>query len=113
MYGRGLGWTDVHLLASALLTPAGLWTSRSFSRARRCHLGGERSIRSSAVASRCSRSRKTPPWPASPPPAVSGGAKAPDVMIAGVALEHRLRVLTADADFARLIGDAAEVLRES
>ncbi len=24
--GRGLGWTDVHLLASALLTPARLWT---------------------------------------------------------------------------------------
>jgi predicted nucleic acid-binding protein len=42
-----------------------------------------------------------------------GGAKAPDVMIAGVALEHGLRVLTADADFARLIGDAAEVLRAS
>ncbi len=37
-----------------------------------------------------------------------GGAKAPDVMIAGVALEHGLRVLTADADFARLIGDAAD-----
>ncbi len=42
-----------------------------------------------------------------------GGAKAPDVMIAGVALEHGLRVLTADADFARLIGDAADVLRAS
>jgi predicted nucleic acid-binding protein len=42
-----------------------------------------------------------------------GGAKAPDVMIAGVALEHGLRVLTADADFARLLGDAAEVLRAS
>ncbi len=26
LYGRGLGWTDVHLLASALLTPARLWT---------------------------------------------------------------------------------------
>ena len=42
-----------------------------------------------------------------------GGAKAPDVMIAGVALEHGLRVLTADADFARLIGHAADVLRAS
>lgn len=42
-----------------------------------------------------------------------GGAKAPDVMIAGVAIEHGLRVLTADADFARLLGDAAEVLRAS
>jgi predicted nucleic acid-binding protein len=26
LYGKGLGWTDVHLLASALLTPARLWT---------------------------------------------------------------------------------------
>ena len=42
-----------------------------------------------------------------------GGAKAPDVMIAGVALEHGLRVLTADADFARLLGDSAELLRVS
>ena len=42
-----------------------------------------------------------------------GGAKAPDVMIAGVALEHGLRVLTADADFARLLGDTADVLRAS
>jgi predicted nucleic acid-binding protein len=42
-----------------------------------------------------------------------GGAKAPDVMIAGVALEYGLRVLTADADFARLLGDAADVLRLS
>lgn len=42
-----------------------------------------------------------------------GGAKAPDVMIAGVALEHGLRVLTADADFARLLGDSAEVVRAS
>jgi predicted nucleic acid-binding protein len=42
-----------------------------------------------------------------------GGAKAPDVMIAGVAIEHGLRVLTADNDFARLLGDAAEVMRAS
>ncbi len=42
-----------------------------------------------------------------------GGAKAPDVMIAGVALEHGSRVLTADADLARLLGDAADVLRAS
>lgn len=42
-----------------------------------------------------------------------GGAKALDVMIAGVALEHGLRVLTADADFARLLGDSAELLRAS
>lgn len=26
LHGRGLGWTDVHLLASALLIPARLWT---------------------------------------------------------------------------------------
>jgi predicted nucleic acid-binding protein len=42
-----------------------------------------------------------------------GGAKAPDVMIAGVALEHGLRVLTADADFVRLLGDDVELLRAS
>lgn len=43
----------------------------------------------------------------------AGGAKAPDVMMAGVALEHQLRVLTVDADFARLLGDSAELLRAS
>jgi predicted nucleic acid-binding protein len=42
-----------------------------------------------------------------------GGAKAPDVMIAGVAIEHGLRVLTSDVDFARMLGDQAEVLRAS
>ena len=26
LYGRGLGWVDAHLLASALLTGCGLWT---------------------------------------------------------------------------------------
>jgi hypothetical protein len=26
LWGRGLGWVDAHLLASALLTPCGLWT---------------------------------------------------------------------------------------
>jgi predicted nucleic acid-binding protein len=26
LQGKGLGWTDVHLLTSALLTPARLWT---------------------------------------------------------------------------------------
>lgn len=38
LFGRGLGWTDVHLLASALLTPARLWTlDAALSReARRC-----------------------------------------------------------------------------
>ncbi len=38
LHGRGLGWTDVHLLASALLTPARLWTlDAALAReARRC-----------------------------------------------------------------------------
>jgi len=38
LHGRGLGWTDVHLLASALLTPARLWTlDTALAReARRC-----------------------------------------------------------------------------
>ncbi|HET8540243.1 MAG TPA: PIN domain-containing protein [Anaeromyxobacter sp.] len=41
LYGRGLGWTDVHLLASALLTPARLWTlDAALAReARRCGVG--------------------------------------------------------------------------
>lgn len=26
LWGRGLGWVDVHLLASALLSDCGLWT---------------------------------------------------------------------------------------
>lgn len=26
LYGRGLGWIDAHLLASALITGCGLWT---------------------------------------------------------------------------------------
>ena len=38
LHGRGLGWTDAHLLASALLTPARLWTlDAALAReARRC-----------------------------------------------------------------------------
>lgn len=41
LHGRGLGWTDVHLLASALLTPARLWTlDGALAReARRCGVG--------------------------------------------------------------------------
>ena len=41
LHGRGLGWTDVHLLASALLTPARLWTlDAALAReARRCGVG--------------------------------------------------------------------------
>ena len=40
LYGRGLGWTDVHLLASALLSSARLWTlDRALAReALRCGL---------------------------------------------------------------------------
>jgi len=26
LYGRGLGWLDIHLLASALITRCGIWT---------------------------------------------------------------------------------------
>ncbi len=26
LWGRGIGWSDAHLLASALLTPCPLWT---------------------------------------------------------------------------------------
>ena len=26
LYGTGVGWVDVHLLAAALLTPCGIWT---------------------------------------------------------------------------------------
>jgi len=26
LMGKGLGWVDVHILASAMLTPASLWT---------------------------------------------------------------------------------------
>jgi predicted nucleic acid-binding protein len=38
LHGRGLGWVDVHLLASALLSAAGFWTlDAALAReARRC-----------------------------------------------------------------------------
>ncbi len=38
LHGKGLGWVDVHLLASALLSGAGLWTlDRALAReAHRC-----------------------------------------------------------------------------
>jgi len=38
LHGKGLGWTDVHLLAAALLTPVRLWTlDAALAReARRC-----------------------------------------------------------------------------
>lgn len=44
---------------------------------------------------------------------LTSDAKAPDVMIVGVALEHGLRVLTTDGGFARLLGDEADLLRAS
>jgi len=42
-----------------------------------------------------------------------GGALPADILIAGTALEHGLKVLTADAGLARLLGPAAELLRKS
>jgi predicted nucleic acid-binding protein len=39
LHGRGLGWTDVHLLASALLTPARLWTLDAALAREARHLG--------------------------------------------------------------------------
>jgi predicted nucleic acid-binding protein len=38
LHGRGLGWTDAHLIAAALLTPCRLWTrDRALEReAKRC-----------------------------------------------------------------------------
>jgi predicted nucleic acid-binding protein len=43
LYGKGLGWTDVHLLAAALLTPVRLWTlDAALGReARRCGVAFE------------------------------------------------------------------------
>jgi hypothetical protein len=43
LYGCGLGWTDVHLLASALLSPARLWTldAALARQARRCGIACE------------------------------------------------------------------------
>lgn len=43
----------------------------------------------------------------------SGGASPADVLIAGTAIEHGLKVVTYDADLARLLGPAAELLRAS
>jgi len=43
LHGKGLGWTDAHLLASALLTPTRLWTlDAALAReARRCGVAWE------------------------------------------------------------------------
>lgn len=43
----------------------------------------------------------------------TGGGMPADILIAGTALEHGLKVLTADAGLARLLGPAAELLRAS
>jgi predicted nucleic acid-binding protein len=43
----------------------------------------------------------------------SGGGLAADILIAGTALEHGLRVVTFDAGLARLVGPSAELLRKS
>ena len=41
LHGKGLGWVDVHLLASALLSGAALWTldAALARQARRCGVG--------------------------------------------------------------------------
>jgi len=43
LYGTGLGFTDVHLLASAMLSPAGLWTLDAAlgRQARRLHVDSQ------------------------------------------------------------------------
>lgn len=43
----------------------------------------------------------------------TGGGMPADILIAGTALEHGLKVLTADAGLARLLGPDAELLRAS
>lgn len=43
----------------------------------------------------------------------SGGGTAPDILIAGTAIEHGLRVVTYDADLARMLGPLADLLRAS
>lgn len=43
----------------------------------------------------------------------SGGGTAPDILIAGTAIEHGLKVVTYDAGLARMLGPAAELLRAS
>ena len=43
----------------------------------------------------------------------TGGGSAPDILIAGTAIEHGLKVLTCDADLARMLGTSAELLRKS
>jgi len=35
LWGQGLGWIDLHLLASATLTPCGLWIDKRLAQAAR------------------------------------------------------------------------------
>jgi predicted nucleic acid-binding protein len=43
----------------------------------------------------------------------SGGGSAADILIAGAAIEHGLKLVTYDADLARMLGPSAELLRAS
>ena len=43
----------------------------------------------------------------------AGGGLPADILIAGTALEHGLKVLTCDADLSRMLGPSAELLRAS
>jgi predicted nucleic acid-binding protein len=43
----------------------------------------------------------------------AGGGSAPDILIAGTAIEHGLKLVTFDAGLARLVGPSAELLRKS
>jgi predicted nucleic acid-binding protein len=43
----------------------------------------------------------------------TGGSLAPDILIAGTALAHRLKLVTFDAGLARLMGSEVELLRKS
>ncbi len=44
---------------------------------------------------------------------MAGGGTAPDILIAGTAIELGLKVVTFDADLARILGQSAELLRAS
>lgn len=43
----------------------------------------------------------------------TGGGSAADILIAGTAIEHGLKVVTYDRDLARMLGPSAELLRAS
>ncbi len=44
---------------------------------------------------------------------MAGGGTAPDILIAGTAIELGLKVVQFDADLARILGQSAELLRAS